>query len=103
MTTGLLATADLTAATYTDIYTLPAGAQSFAIIVCNRGTTNAKIRLAPMAAAAGTPAASEFMVYDAVLKAGATPLMLTGLVSGSAKHIIAYSDTANVSVNVFGV
>lgn len=103
MTTGLLATADLAAATYTDLFTLPAGAQSFSIVVCNRNSTNVKIRLAPLAAATGTPAASEFMVYDVVLKAGAMPLMLTGLVSGAAKHIIAYSDTANVSVNIFGV
>ena len=101
MTTGLLGSADLAAATLTTICTLPAGSQSFTVNVCNRNNANVAIRIAPLAAAA-TPTNAEYFVYDTVLQAYSV-MQLSGVTSGSAKLVVVYSDTANVSVNVYGV
>jgi hypothetical protein len=101
MTTGLLGSADLSAATNTTICTLPSGSQSFTVNVCNRNFANVKIRIAPLAST-GTPVNAEWFVYDAVLQANSV-MQLSGITSGSAKLVVVYSDTANVSVNVYGV
>jgi hypothetical protein len=101
MTTGLLGSADLAATTLTTICTLPAGSQSFTVNVCNRNSTNVLIRIAPLAAAA-TPTNAEYFVYDSNLQANDV-MQLSGLTSGSAKLVVVRSDTANVSVNVYGV
>ena len=101
MTTGLLGSADLAATTLTTICTLPAGSQSFTVNVCNRNNATVAIRIAPLAAAA-TPTNAEYFVYDTVLQAYSV-MQLSGLTSGSAKLVVVYSDTANVSVNVYGV
>jgi hypothetical protein len=101
MTTGLLGSADLAANTLTTICTLPAGSQSFTVNVCNRNNANVAIRIAPLAAAA-TPTNAEYFVYDTTLLANEV-MQLSGLTSGSAKLVVVYSNTANVSVNVYGV
>lgn len=101
MTTGLLGSADLAAATNTTICTLPSGSQSFTVNVCNRNSVTVNIRIAPLSTTA-TPTNAEYFVYDSKLKANNT-LQLSGLTSGSAKLVVVYSDTANVSVNVYGV
>ena len=101
MTTGLLGSADLAATTLTTICTLPAGSQSFTVNVCNRNITNVLIRIAPLSTLA-TPTAAEYFVYDSSLQANGV-MQLSGLTSGSAKLVVVYSDTANVSVNVYGV
>ena len=101
MTTGLLGSADLAANTLTTIFTLPAGSQSFTVNVCNRNATNVNIRIAPMSTT-GTPTNAEWFVYDSGLQAN-NVMQLSGLTSGSAKLVVVYSDTANVSVNVYGV
>jgi hypothetical protein len=69
--------------------------------VCNRNNANVSIRIAPLAAAA-TPTNAEYFVYDTVLQAYSV-MQLSGVTSGSAKLVVVYSDTANVSVNVYGV
>ena len=101
MTTGLLGSADLVASTLTTICTLPAGSQSFTVNVCNRNSTNVSIRIAPMSTLA-TPTNAEYFVYNSTLQAN-NVMQLSGLTSGSAKLVVVYSDTANVSVNVYGV
>ena len=101
MTTGLLGSADLAANTLTTICTLPAGSQAFTVNVCNRNNTNVVIRIAPMSTLA-TPTNAEYFVYDSNLQANDV-MQLSGLTSGSAKLVVVYSDTANVSVNVYGV
>jgi len=101
MTTGLLGSADLAATTLTTICTLPAGSQSFTVNVCNRNNANVNIRIAPLSTLA-TPTNAEYFVYDTVLQAYSV-MQLSGLTSGSAKLVVVYSDTANVSVNVYGV
>ena len=101
MTTGLLGSADLAATTLTTICTLPSGSQSFTVNVCNRNNANVAIRIAPLSTLA-TPTNAEYFVYDTVLQAYSV-MQLSGLTSGSAKLVVVYSDTANVSVNVYGV
>lgn len=101
MTTGLLGTANLSAATNTTVCTLPAGNQAFTVNICNRNTGNVVVRVAPLATT-GTPALSEWFVFDDTILANKT-MQLSGVTSGSAKNVVVYSDTANVSVNVYGV
>lgn len=101
MTTGLLGSADLAATTNTTICTLPAGSQSFTVNVCNRNNQNVAIRIAPLSTLA-TPTNAEWFVYDTTLQAYSV-MQLSGVTSGSAKLVVVYSDTANVSVNVYGV
>lgn len=101
MTTGLLGTANLSAATNTTVCTLPAGNQAFTINICNRNATNITVRVAPMSTT-GTPSLSEWFVYGDTILANKT-MQISGIVSGSAKNVVVYSDTANVSVNVYGV
>jgi hypothetical protein len=102
MTTGLLGSADLAANTLTTICTLPAGSQSFTVNVCNRNSTNVLIRIAPMCTTSASPTNAEYFVYDTNLEANGV-MQLSGLTSGSAKFVVVRSDTANVSVNVYGV
>ena len=63
MATGRLGVADLSAATNTTLYTVPASTFSVVTVsILNRGATAATIRLA--VASSATPADSEYLEYD---------------------------------------
>lgn len=100
MATGILGTADLTAATNTTVYTVPASTQaSMSVNICNRGTTNAVINLA--VAASATPTNDEYFIFRASIPPGGS-LERSGLVAQAAKLVVVYSDVASVSVQVYG-
>jgi hypothetical protein len=101
MTVGLLGAVDLSASTLTTICTLPSSEQSFTVNICNRNNANVKIRIAPLSATS-TPTNAEYFVYDAVLLSNGN-MQLSGLTSSTAKLVVVYSDTANVSAQVYGV
>lgn len=102
MATGRLGTpADLSAASNTTLYTVPAS--TFAIVtvsVCNRGNVAANIRMA--LASTSTPLNSEWLEYDAELGAKGV-LERTGIVMDAGKLIVIYSSVANVSAMVYGI
>lgn len=97
---GILGQADLSAATNTTVYTVPAGTVSTVnVSICNRSASDATVRIA--LAAAGTPTNSEYIEYDALVTKG-VPLERTALVLDATKRVVVYSDIAGVSVSVWG-
>ena len=102
MATGILGTSDLTAATDTVVYTVPAS--TFAVVsvnVVNRSPANpADIRIA--LAASDTPSNAEFIEYDAELLINGT-IERTGLVLDAEKRIVCRASTNDISVVVYGI
>lgn len=103
MSAGKLGSASLTPNTYTTIYTAPAeGITSVAanVNVVNRDATlTAKVRLAFGTSA--TPAAADFVEYDAQVPPGGI-LERSALVMSPGELVVAYADTANITVRVHG-
>lgn len=101
MATGRLGIADLTAATNTTLYTVPA--TTFSVIsvnICNRGSSTANVRVA--IAAAATPVNGEYIEYDAqVLPNGV--LERTGIIADAAKLIVVRSSNNDVSATAYGI
>lgn len=101
MATGLLGQNALAAATYTTVYTVPADTFTvFAVNVLNRGTTTATLRIA--LASGTTPTTAEFIEYDVQIGASGV-LERTGLMMNAGKRLVVYSNSANVTVNAFGI
>ena len=100
MATGRLGASDLAATTNTSVYTVPASKiGTCTVSVCNRNATAVVVRLA--IAATGTPGVTEWIEYGVSIPANGV-LERTGLVIDATKIVVAYSDTANVSVVVWG-
>jgi hypothetical protein len=101
MATGILGTANLTAATNTVLYTCPA--TTFGVVtlsMCNRSNSAITVRVA--LSATSTPSAAEWIEYDAeILPKGV--LERTGLVLDATKNLVVYSSLANVSAVAFGI
>jgi len=103
MASGRLGAADLVSATNTLIYTVPATTLSVVnISVCNRNTTEIKVRIAHVDGAIGTLINEDYIEYDTVIQPNSV-LERTGIVMKATHTIIAYSDTNNVSVQVHGI
>lgn len=101
MATGRLGVADLTAATNTSVYTVPAGYFSVVSVnICNRSNVAIAVRIA--AAAADSPLNSEFLEFDTEI-GGRGVLERTGIIVGAGQKIVVRSSSANVSAVVFGI
>jgi hypothetical protein len=101
MATGRLGVSDLSAATNTTLYTVPAS--TFAVVtlsVVNRGASASTIRVA--IASSATPADSEFIEYDTSLSAKGV-LERTGIVMDAGKLLVVRSNSASVSAVVYGI
>ena len=101
MATGRLGVADLSAATNTTLYTVPAN--TFAVVtvsICNRTASNITARIA--IATTDTPANSEFVEYDVQIGPNGV-LERTGLVIDAGKLIVVRSSAANVSAVTYGI
>ena len=100
MATGRLGTADLTAATLTTLYTVPAAkVASFTLSLTNRSQMAVNVRAA--LASSATPANSEYIEFDTIVP-GNTVLERTGLVLDAAKLVVVYAGTAGISANCYG-
>lgn len=100
MASGILGTADLVAATNTSVYTVPATkTASFAVNFTNRNAVPINVRLA--VSTVSTPTDGEYVIYDAIINPNQS-LERTGLVAQENKIVVAYSNSANVSVQVYG-
>lgn len=100
MASGILGKANLAATTNTSIYTVPSLTTATAnVSLCNRNAFPVAVRLA--LAATGTPAADEWVEYDALID-GNGVLERTGLVLNATKQIVVYSNTANVTAMAYG-
>jgi hypothetical protein len=101
MATGRLGTADLSAATDTTLYTVPATTFSVVTVsLCNRGATSALVRIAICDTA--TPGNDEFIEYDAAVLANGV-LERTGIVMDAAKVLVVRSSATNVTAVVYGI
>jgi hypothetical protein len=101
MASGIYGQVDLAAATNTTVYgpTVPTKGV-FNIRFCNRNSSAVSVRLS--VSATSTPAAKEYIEYGALIPANGV-LEDQGIPIQAGMYIQAYSDTANVSVNVWGV
>lgn len=101
MATGILGTANLTAATNTVLYTVPSTTFTVATVsICNRSNAAITVRLAM--SATSSPTTAEWIEYDAeVLPKGV--LERTGLVLDTTKNLVVYASTGNVSAVAFGI
>jgi len=102
MASGILGTqASLQANTLTTIYQVPANTVSYLNFnIVNTNATPISVRVA--LAATGTPTAAEYIEYNAEI-AGYGVLERTGIALQENKVLVALSDTANVSISVYGV
>lgn len=101
MATGRLGVADLSAATNTTLYTVPAS--TFAVVtlnVVNRGASAANIRVA--IAASGSPLDSEYIEFDVSL-APKGVLERMGLVLDAGKLLVVRSSATSVNAIVYGI
>ena len=101
MANGLLGTADISAASNTTVYTVPA--DNFAVItinMVNRSSTDRNIRVA--LAASASPSAAEYIEYDATLIANGV-LERSGIVVDAGKNIVVYANSTDVSCVVYGL
>jgi|TARA_B100001093_G_scaffold465093_1_gene482520 hypothetical protein len=102
MATGILGTpADMSATTNTTIYTVPA--DNFAIVsinITNRATSTRDIRIA--LAASDTPTNAEWIEYDTEIVANGT-LERSGIVIDATKKVVAYANSTDVTVMVYGI
>jgi hypothetical protein len=101
MATGRLGVADLSAATNTTLYTVPANTFSVVTLsVVNRGASAATVRVSVSASA--TPADSEYIEYDTSLSAKGV-LERTGIVIDAGKLLVVRSNSASVNAVVYGI
>lgn len=101
MASGLLGTSDLSASTYTILYTVPTDTYTVANInIVNRGTSNANVRIS--LSSSGTPTNDEFIEYDAeVIPSGI--IERTGIVLDAGKNIVVWSNSADVNAVTYGL
>lgn len=101
MATGRLGAADLSAATNTTVYTVPASTFSVvSISVCNRGSSATTVRIA--LASSATPSSTEWLEYDSSVLAKGV-LERTGIVMDAGKLLVVYSSNASVNAVVYGI
>jgi hypothetical protein len=101
MATGRLGVADLSAATNTTLYTVPA--TTFSVItvnIVNRSASAVTIRVA--VASAATPADSEYIEYDVSLAAKGV-LERTGIVMDAGKLLVVRSSATSVNAVAYGI
>jgi len=101
MATGILGTEDLSATSETVVYTVPN--ETFSVVsinVTNRNTQARDIRLA--IAASDTPTNAEWIEFDSELL-GNGVLERSGVVLDAGKRVVAYSNSTDVNVVVYGI
>jgi hypothetical protein len=106
MATGRLGIADLTAATYTNLYTCPANTFAVAnVSLCNRNPTAVTVRLALTTTSASgntAPADLAFLEFGVTIPANSV-LERTGIVVDTGKFLTVWASTTGVSAVAYGI
>jgi hypothetical protein len=91
------------AITTTDLYTVPASTSVAAstIIVCNQNSASIKFRIS-VAVAGAALATKQYIYYDVVVLKSDSFTATIGVALAATDVIRVYTDTANVSFNLFG-
>ena len=92
------------AATLTTAYTVPGAASAIVntLQVCNQATTPAKIRVSiAVAGAADTP--KQYLYFDLAIRPLDVFALTAGLTLATTDLVRVYSDSGNVSFNLFGI
>lgn len=101
MASGILGQSAPSAGVDTLVYTVPADTIAYANLnVVNRGAATSTVRIA--LSAATTPLVSEWVEYGAAISANGV-LERTGFALQAGKKVVIHSDTADVSISVYGV
>ena len=101
MPSGRLGAVNLTANANTTVYSVPPSTlAAFSVNVCNRGASSAAIRIA--LASSDTPTDAEWIEYDVKVAANGV-LERTGIMLEAGKKLVAYSNSASVSVVAYGI
>lgn len=88
--------------TYATLYEVPASTEAIisSIVICNTAATSATYRIG-FDDTAGTPGASEWLVYDATVAANDTVCLTLGVCSEAAKFIRVSSSANTVTFSLF--
>jgi hypothetical protein len=91
------------AATLTDVYTVPASTSAVlsSIVVCNRSSTPTTFRVGIAVAGAATDV-KQYIAYDAALEANEVWTYTVGVTLAATDVVRIYATLATVSCNVFG-
>jgi len=101
MPSGVLGQVSLAATTYTSLYTVPVSTLTYANVnISNRNATSVVVRVGLTTGT--TPTTAQFIEYDAIIEPNGI-LERSGLVLEQDRQVVVYSDTANVTVSVYGV
>lgn len=100
MASGRIATVDMPASINTVLYTMPTGMiQVLTVGVCNRNSSDVKIRLA-FTDGDIEPAKADYLEYDTIIRANGV-FERTGIALNGEQVLIGYSDKGNVSFAVW--
>lgn len=102
MASGRLGAADLLIGTSTEIYTVPADTvATVSVNFCNRNASNVSIRLALLDGPIATLSNEDYIEFGTPIQLNEV-LERTGIVMAATQTIVAYSDSSNVTVQVWG-
>jgi len=104
MATGRLGVQDLSATTYTALYTVPADTFSVVTVnILNRGSTAVNVRIAVTGTTPpSAPNNSEFIEYDVSIS-GNGVLERTGIVLDTGKIVSVYASDTGISAVCYGI
>lgn len=88
----------------TELYTVPVGVETLvsAVIICNRGSADAAVRVA-VAVDGATDAPEQYLFHDVIVPAHDTLAAQIGITLGAQDVIRVQSDTGEVSFGAFGI
>ncbi len=100
----VLAQSNPTAATLTDIYTVPAATSTVisTIVVCNRSAAATSFRISIQVANAADDN-KQYLYYDTIIPGNDTFVITLGITLATTDVIAVYATLATLSFNVFGV